>query len=501
MTSTLAELGPQLGEPASGPAQPGTVRDLLQQASVALDAGRQLKARLLLEEVLQADPRSEQGWLWLADAVESAEERRFCLEQVLSLNRRNALARRALERMAPGPIVSPLLPVARAALDVGRTAEACCLLGDVLRVTPESEMGWLWLADAVESDEERRFCLERVLFLNRDNRLARQGLDVLGTGPARSPLAAPTDAPGTLRETPFVPPVSSSSLAPLSAGVAVAALDRPALPGGLVFPTAVPVAVPIAAGYLGALTLAEVLTALFEPRIGLVLHGIMLLGLLLHTALTWGHPLHRLLICLAFAPLIRLLSLSMPLADFPQVYWYFIISVPLFVAAVTGLRLLGFSIIEVGLNLKALPVQIAVGLVGLSLGYIEYRILQPSPLAAGLSWQALWLPGLILLVSTGFVEELIFRGMMQQAVTQALGRAWGIVYVAALFAVLHVGHLSLVDVAFVFVVAIYFGLVKDQTGSILGVTLSHGLTNIVLFLTLPLGVNHFDLIGSRLFGG
>ena len=69
MTSTLAELGPQLGEPASGAAQPGTVRDLLQQASVALDAGRQLKARLLLEEVLQADPRSERGWLWMADAV------------------------------------------------------------------------------------------------------------------------------------------------------------------------------------------------------------------------------------------------------------------------------------------------------------------------------------------------------------------------------------------------------------------------------------------------
>jgi membrane protease YdiL (CAAX protease family) len=136
----------------------------------------------------------------------------------------------------------------------------------------------------------------------------------------------------------------------------------------------------------------------------------------------------------------------------------------------------------------------------MSLGYIEYRILKPAPLASSLAWKEVWLPALILLVCTGFVEELIFRGMMQQAVTRALGVWWGIIYVAMLFAVLHVGYQSLSDVIFVFVVAIFFGIVKAHTGSILGVTLAHGLTNILLFLTMPLGVNHFDILASYLSG-
>jgi membrane protease YdiL (CAAX protease family) len=424
---------------------------------MALEAGRQAEARRLLEEVVQANPRSERGWLWLADVVDADVERRFCLTQVLSINRRNALARRGLEAMGPGPIQSPLLRVAFAALEIGRRAEARRLLEGVVQANPRSERGWLWLADAVDTDAERRFCLTQVLSINRRNALARRGLEVLGPGSARSPL------------------------------------DRQA--GGS---RSLSTAIPIALGYLAALTVAELLTAIIEPRVGLVLHSILLVALLIHTALTWGRPGYRILLSLAFAPLIRLLSLSMPLAGFPRIYWYFIVSVPLAAATLVALRTLGFSRTEIGLNLKALPTQIMVAFTGLSLGYIEYRILQPDPLAPSLAWKELWLPGLILLLCTGFLEELIFRGMMQQSVTRALGKVWGILYVATLFAVLHVGYQSLPDVIFVFGVALFFGLVKAHTGSILGVTLAHGLTNILLFLTLPLGVNHFDIIAYLL---
>ena len=241
----------------------------------------------------------------------------------------------------------------------------------------------------------------------------------------------------------------------------------------------------IALGYLTALAVAELLTALIEPRVGLVLHGVLLVILLLHTALTWEHPSHGLLLSLAFAPLIRLLSLSLPLAGVPLVYWYFITSVPLSIAAVIILRTLDFSWAGIGINLRAFPVQLLVGLTGLAFGYIEYQILEPEPLAKAFTWEQLWVPVLILFISTGFVEELIFRGVMQRAATEALGR-FGLLYVAVLFAVLHVGYKSLLDVLFVLGVALFFGWVVAKTGSILGVTLSHGLTNIMLFLVVPL---------------
>ena len=252
--------------------------------------------------------------------------------------------------------------------------------------------------------------------------------------------------------------------------------------------------------YLAALAAAEVLTNLVEPRLGLLMHGVLLVALFFHTALTWGHAGHRFLLSLTFAPLIRLLSLSLPLAGFPTIYWYLIVSVPLFVAAAVAWRTLRLSRTEIGLNLRAFPLQILVALTGLSLGYLEYRILRPAPLAQSLAWGEVWAPGLILLICTGFAEELIFRGMMQQTAVEALGRGWGIVYVAALFAVLHVGYRSLTDVLFVFGVALFFGLVKSVTGSILGISLAHGMTNILLFLTIPLGLNYFDLIAPYLYG-
>ena len=240
----------------------------------------------------------------------------------------------------------------------------------------------------------------------------------------------------------------------------------------------------VALAYLAVLALAEILTTLIDARVGLVMNSIMLFVLLLHTALAWETPLHRLLVTLAFAPLIRLLSLSLPLAEFPRVYWYFITSVPLFVAAFLVARLLDFSLDGLGINLRALPVQGLVALTGLAFGFLEYKILQPDPLAPAFTWQALLVPALILLFSTGFLEELIFRGLMQSTALEVLGR-FGLVYVALIFAVLHIGYKSVVDVVFVFAVGFFFGWVVWKTRSIVGVTLAHGLTNIMLFLVMP----------------
>jgi len=428
---------------------------------------------------VQANPRSERGWLWLADAVDEEEERRFCLTQVLTINRRNALARRRLEALGAGTTRSPLLPSARVALDAGHTAQARRILEAEVQANPRSERGWLWLADAVDKEEERRFCLTQVLTINRRNALARRGLEALGIGRARSPLQGWAGLAEPRQERP-----STAESGYLQA-IRQALCTHPIL---------------TALAYLAALTMAEVATTLFAPRGGLILHGLMLLILMLHTAVTWGHPTCRLVLSFSFAPLIRILSLSMPLAGFPRIYWYFIVSVPLFVATGIALRTFSFSRASIGLNLKALPLQILVALTGMSLGYIEYRILQPAPLAQCLTWEEIWLPALILLVCTGFAEELIFRGLMQQAVTEALGQIWGIIYVAVLFAVLHVGYQSLLDVLFVFNVALFFGLARTVTGSIVGVSLAHGMTNILLFLTMPLGVNHFDLLAHLMCG-
>ncbi len=117
-------------------------------------------------------------------------------------------------------------------------------------------------------------------------------------------------------------------------------------------------------------------------------------------------------------------------------------------------------------------------------GALVYQILRPHPLARAPAWEYLWAPALILLVCTGLLEEMFFRGLLQHAAVQVLA-GWGVFYVALLFATLHIGYRSLLDVLFVLAVGFFFGWVVQRTRSLLGVALSHGLTNVVLFLVMP----------------
>ncbi len=89
---------------------------------------------------------------------------------------------------------------------------------------------------------------------------------------------------------------------------------------------------------------------------------------------------------------------------------------------------------------------------------------------------------------TGFVEEFVFRGVMQKAALEAMGN-WGLYYVAFLFAILHLIHNSPLDVLLVFLIGLFFGWIVKRTGSLFGVTLAHTITNYLLFVILPYVVN------------
>lgn len=237
--------------------------------------------------------------------------------------------------------------------------------------------------------------------------------------------------------------------------------------------------------YLLAVTIAETITVIFQPLWGVAGHVLILAGLIIHSALARESPYRQLFLSMALVPLVRILSLSMPLVNIPRIWWEPIIYAPLLVAALEAARILGYKLVDLGLNFKMPLVQVAVTLAGVGFGIVEYLVLRPEGRVAELTVEELWLPVLIFVFAIGFVEEFIFRGVMQRAAVKALGW-WGIVYVSLLFAVLHMGFLSWLDVVFVFVIALFFGWVVNKTGSLIGVTLSHGLTNIMLFLIAPL---------------
>jgi len=240
----------------------------------------------------------------------------------------------------------------------------------------------------------------------------------------------------------------------------------------------------VAVLYVVLIAVAELLTALTDARWGLALHIGLFTSLLVHASLITDHPYHKLLLALALAPLVRILSLAMPLENLDLIYWYAVVGAPLMLTALVVARTAGLSWRSIGFTLRSLHIQALVASTGLAFGIAEYFILRPEPLIDEFSWGAFWLPAFILLIGTGFNEELVFRGVMQSASSDALGKS-AILYVAVVFAILHLGYKSVADVAFVFAVGLLFGWTVAKTRSLLGVTLSHGITNIALYLVVP----------------
>jgi hypothetical protein len=74
------------------------------------------------------------------------------------------------------------------------------LLARAIQLNPADDRVWLWLSGAVETDDERRRCLERVLQLNPGNQAAQRGLAAITSAasalpPAAAPPALPTPIP------------------------------------------------------------------------------------------------------------------------------------------------------------------------------------------------------------------------------------------------------------------------------------------------------------------
>ncbi|MCF8011612.1 MAG: CPBP family intramembrane metalloprotease [Clostridiales bacterium] len=234
------------------------------------------------------------------------------------------------------------------------------------------------------------------------------------------------------------------------------------------------------------LTLAELVVGYGSVKLGIFLH-ILLLGLLIvHTSFLFAEKMHLLYLALVLAPLTRIMSLSMPLGEISPIYWYLVISAPLFASGIGVMRIAGFSPGEVGLHLNKLPVQLLISLIGFPLGVIEYVILRPGPMVSSLAFSNVWFPALVLIICTGLLEEFIFRGIMYRAALEAVGKKFALFYVSFIFAVLHITHLSFTDVIFVFCVALLFTGIFMQQRSIVGLTLAHGITNITLYIICPL---------------
>jgi len=90
------------------------VAELLQRGIAAARAGQKREAHQALLKVIELEERNEQAWLWLSGVVDSREEQRICLENVLAINPDNAHAQAGLhwldQQSPPSPVAQDHCP-------------------------------------------------------------------------------------------------------------------------------------------------------------------------------------------------------------------------------------------------------------------------------------------------------------------------------------------------------------------------------------------------------
>jgi tetratricopeptide (TPR) repeat protein len=105
------------------------------------------------------------------------------------------------------------------AAKAGRKDEARQLLQQSLRLEPNNEAAWLWLASVARDKQERIFCLQKILEINPNSKQAREGLEQIAEG-SRPPSSGSAPAIKKLGSQPAAP-AQPASPTPQVSGSAV----------------------------------------------------------------------------------------------------------------------------------------------------------------------------------------------------------------------------------------------------------------------------------------
>jgi hypothetical protein len=91
------------------------VEAMVREGVNAFKAGRKDEARALLLKATELDQYNEQAWLWLSGLMDSPEDQRTCLENVLAINPENERARQGLSFLTGQTSTGSISPFSAAA--------------------------------------------------------------------------------------------------------------------------------------------------------------------------------------------------------------------------------------------------------------------------------------------------------------------------------------------------------------------------------------------------
>ena len=229
--------------------------------------------------------------------------------------------------------------------------------------------------------------------------------------------------------------------------------------------------------------LAEVLIFYGKAEAAMPIHALNLVFLSLSTIFVNNRTYPALMLL----PLFRLLNVAMPVFFHLTLYSYVLVYAPMFIPMYMILKERFITPEEAGLTFERfwfyLPVSISMGL---ALGWGEYMVIKPQMLVVDNDPQQMIILALTMILFVGVVEEFVFRSSLQTVLQERIGLVAGLVLASVIFGFMHSGYHLTLELLYVSLAGLAFGVLFWLSKSLPVVSLSHGVTNISLFLIVPL---------------
>jgi membrane protease YdiL (CAAX protease family) len=235
-----------------------------------------------------------------------------------------------------------------------------------------------------------------------------------------------------------------------------------------------------------AIAFAELM--IYSGRIigAMEIYAALLLGLSLSMLYIKDDEVQKTYQALILLPVLRLVSLSMPvfydITLYSFVFIYGLLTIPVTIA----LTHQGFTKEQLGITFKNIGIYVPLSIImGLLLGVGEYIIIDTNYLIPDLSITTLLVLTLIMVFLVGLIEELIFRSILQNRLEVFLGSREGLIITSVLFGLMHSGYGNIVEIFYTIAVGFIIGYMFYRTRSLPLVTMIHGFINVFLFGVIP----------------
>ncbi len=229
---------------------------------------------------------------------------------------------------------------------------------------------------------------------------------------------------------------------------------------------------------------AEILTVFVGVLAGAILDGIVLVGLVNFSYFAEIQEARRIILPLALVPLMRILSVTIPVPHVAPLFWYPLIGIPLLLAGLISIYMTGLPALSFQIGRRKWAGQIAFGLLGIPIGLLAARMLPPGMITIP-TRSAGWiiLGTIILALFNAVPEEIIFRGLVQNALWEVFGPI-GLAITAVVYSSLFTGTLHLSYIIFYGLTGLLFTLWVKLTKSLWGAIIAHSLINVIFLLLL-----------------